>query len=985
MTSDTPALPTALYRLQIHGEFPLSAARKLVPYLHGLGISHLYLSPLFRPRSGSRHGYDVVDYSILHPEAGGMPELEALVAELRRYDMGIILDIVPNHCALTLENPWIRELLEYGPLSERFTYFDIYRQNPRSGSGVIVLPLLEEDTEALIGTGRIKLSLESDGLSLRSPAGVFPLNPFSYPLLLREFVRTVISDALRELVTPAMTDLDLCREEFLAIRKKCADDFASPSFRRDVGPLLKMTRGVMERLRTNVFADPDFCAAFRIFADSDTGSDLSARSDHGTEILNLNSLPENAERSEDSGSPVRHLLAEQWYRLVPWRTGFREINYRRFFNINHLIALRMEDPEVFRQTHGLIKTLLERKLIQGVRVDHIDGLRHPGEYLRRLQEPNDFKSRYLIVEKILSAGESLPPEWPVAGSTGYDFLNHCDALFIAAAGLNTLRRFYGEIGAPDGDFETISRKAQIRIQEEVLVPEFNQILGLLRELARRIEPGVHARADLQRALQELSAALPVYRTYITGIPDPATGILIRQAGTKAARHLNTGETQALDFIIRMLTGLSPAKKTEETVRLEFVHCWQQFTGPVMAKGVEDTALFQQTTLSAQNEVGGNPDRNAFASADFHDFIRRRLEGFPDSLNASSTHDTKRSEDSRARLHLLTEFPDEWERYIRGWLRRHSAWVENHVRESGDLNRPVFADRGYENQMRPHVSTILIVYQYLFAIWPGANPDHEELARRLKAQAVKSCREAKIHSSWDEPNAGYEKEVSRFIDRLFADQQFQRELDVFVSFTEKTFVLRSLARTLLKITAPGIPEFYQGNELWNFRLTDPDNRTPVDFERCEQALDRFPAPDADSGELTAFCRELLAGAVDGRIKLYLIRQALALRLKNPGLFARGEYLPLFTDREDIVAFARRLDADYALIIVPRFGPHRSSGNPEGTSGKSSDDEGLPFPPELPRSWINQFSGQRLHVSGKEEVLKPGRLFVDFPVALYRTDH
>jgi (1->4)-alpha-D-glucan 1-alpha-D-glucosylmutase len=803
------AAPTATYRLQFNKDFRLADAEKLIDYLDALGISHVYASPLLKSRAGSMHGYDVEDPTVIDPEIGSEDEFAAFSEALRSGGLSILLDIVPNHMAADLGNPWWRDVLERGRDSEYARYFDIDWDR---GGGKIVLPILGEPLEELLASG---------GLHVR----------------------------------------------------------------RDNG------------------------SAWVEYEDT--------------------RLPVAA-GAYDGGEDVRELLARQHYKLEYWRTGSQKLNYRRFFDVSELVSLREEDPEVFHRAHQRVMEMVLQGQVSGLRVDHVDGLRDPKSYLERLQLAARAQSRepaeeaYVVVEKITARDESLPDDWPCAGTTGYDFLNEMNGLFIDPNGIERLTSVYEDFVGAREKFADVAYDAKKQVMTELFAGEMRVLNRRLAELAR----ADHALAaeDLSRALTEVMGALPVYRTYTRALDvRESDRRVIEDAVATARRRAGDVPGEAFNFLRRVLLLENPA---DERGWLAFVVRWQQFTGPITAKGVEDTAFYRYVRLISANEVGGDPGSCVTTSEWFHEQNAHWLERWPQKLNATSTHDTKRSEDVRARINVLSEMADDWRAAVERW------------RAANDRKKKAVAGRA-----APDACEEYFLYQTLVGAWPLDESELPALCERLPAVIEKSLREAKRNTSWLNPDAEWEAGVQSFAAALFEDEAFLEDFRAFMTKVELPGAVNSLAQIVLKATAPGVPDVYQGSELWDFSLVDPDNRRPVDFERRERFLESFERVSPE---------ELLANWRDGRVKLYVTQQVLRMRREHPALFAEGTYEPLATTgprAERLVAFARVSEAAGAAVIAPRLvAPLCGSGWPLG-------DAWIDTAVRLPDGeWRDVFSGE-----------------------------
>jgi (1->4)-alpha-D-glucan 1-alpha-D-glucosylmutase len=798
---------TATYRLQMNAGFTLAMTRARVDYFAQLGISHLYLSPVLAARRRSMHGYDVVDPAKINPEIGDEPTLRALAADLTVRDMGIILDIVPNHMGIGAENAYWEDVLSNGERSRYARWFDI---DWASGGNKVVLPVLGDELDRVLEGGELRVRVAAgERPRVMYFAHSFPLDPATLP--------------------PELQLATFDAEE--------------------TGELADLFSGVSGRDR------------------------------------------------------LHELLAEQHYRLTFWRRASNEINYRRFFDVNDLAALRVEDEQVFDETHAFVLRLVRDGVVSGLRVDHIDGLLDPLAYLRRLRDAVGGATP-IFVEKILSAGETLRTSWPIQGTTGYDFLNDVNDLFVDPAGFSRIESEYRHSRRQEAkSFHDFAREGKERFLCGSLGADVHRLVRRLMTIAKSAERK-WSESDIERALIEFMTALPVYRTYIDGHSDidDADRRLVERARQEAIEH-DAALAEQIAFIADLMLDSLPG--VDAAARLAFVMRMQQVTGPATAKGVEDTALYVYHPLASRNEVGGSPDRPlACALSRFHESNARRAESWPLSLTATNTHDTKRSADVRARLDVLSEMPAEWERSVRRWQKLNAR------------HRRVVAGR-----VAPDANAEYLFYQILIALWPapraGRRSDdlperswRTNTRERLEQYMLKAAHEAKVRTTWTEPNAEYESALRAFVCGVLEpseDAPFLTDVARFVSRIALAGAWNSLARVAIHLTAPGTPDTYQGDELWNYTLVDPDNRRPVDFDARAAALDQ------SSG---------LAGwdALDGRTKLRLLQRLLHFRRDRAELFTRGSYAALETagaQSEHVVAFVRSVGDSHVVTIAPRL--------------------------------------------------------------------
>ncbi len=826
--------PRATYRLQLHPGFTFDDAADLSGYFEALGISHLYFSPYLQAASGSTHGYDVVDPGRVNQDLGGADGHERLCSALRKHQLGQILDVVPNHMAIARsENAWWWDVLENGPSSPYAEYFDVDWDPPENRlSNIILLPVLGDRYGHCVDRGEIQLSHKDGHFLINYFEHRFPVAPRSLADVLdRAASRSgsdqlaFIADSLRQLPLPSATD----RHSTLRRHRN------------------------KEVLRSQLL---------RLLEESD-----SAAAALEEVIQEINSSPDLLDM----------LLEEQNFRLAYWRTAARDLGYRRFFDINTLVGLSIEVDKVFADTHRLVLQWLSEGVLDGLRIDHPDGLRDPEEYLHRLRETAP--SAWIVVEKILHPGEHLPATWPVQGTTGYDFLNLVGGLFVNQAAEELFTDFYGDFTGQETDFHAVVREKKRQVVNELLAGDIGRLTELVMQLCERYRHyRDYTRYEVTLALSELVACLPVYRSYVRPkageVRDEDRRIITEAVGAAKSFQLEINP-DLFDFIGSLL--LLENQGAQET---EFLLRFQQITGPIAAKGVEDTAFYCFNRFAGLNEVGGDPSRFGVSPEEFHRSMNEAATRRPHSMLATSTHDTKRSEDVRSRLAVLSEIPEAWAKAVRCW----SLLNEKHrVEGVPDRNEEYF------------------LYQTLVGAWPI------ELDR-VRDYMEKALREAKVHTSWNRPDDVYEQRVFSFVQAVLEDAEFRGSLEEFIAPLVEPGRINSLSQTLLKITAAGVPDFYQGTELWDLSLVDPDNRRPVDFELRRRLLD----------ELESLSPETVMGRMDeGLPKLWIIHRALTFRKQHPDFFHGAEYEPLHIHGEMALhglAFARN---SAVVAFVPRL--------------------------------------------------------------------
>lgn len=845
------ALPLrATQRLQFHKGFTLDDAVPLVPYFAQLGISHLYASPLLSARAGSMHGYDVVDPTRVNPELGGEDALRRLVAALREHDMGLILDIVSNHMAVGgADNPWWLDLLEWGRLSPYSEFFDIQWHSPDPLlKGQLLMPFLGSDYGEALQSGTLTLHFEADHGSfyVEHYEHRFPICPRDYALILGN-------------------------DEPL---KPLADRFAALAYQDDA------------------YAEAAWLK--------------QALAERATEVLPAieQRLAQFDGRQTEGFERLHQLLEQQAYRLASWRTAADDINWRRFFDVNELGGLRVERSAVFEATHGKIFELISQGLVDGLRIDHIDGLADPRGYCRKLRRRVDTLApeRHLpiFVEKILGEGETLREDWQVDGTTGYEFMNQLSLLQHQPEGFEPLAELWTRLSERPSAFIEEARLARQQILNGSLGGDFESVAQALLQVARDdVMTRDFTLGAIRRALQELIVHFPVYRTYISARGRSAADDKVFQQAMDGARStLSEGDWPVLEHLQKWLGGQPwrdrPVGRERKILKHACVR-FQQLTSPAAAKAVEDTAFYRSAVLLSRNDVGFSTEQFSAPLADFHQVNQQRLLAFPDNLLATATHDHKRGEDTRARLAVLSEC---------------APWYVAQVEQWRSLAAPLRDDA-----CAPSAGDELILYQVLVGSWPldlDPGASLETYQQRLWQWQQKALREAKLQSSWSAPNEAYEQAVEAFLSRLLlteAGRPLRTAIAAAAQAIAPAGALNGLAQTLLRMTVPGVPDLYQGAEFWDFSLVDPDNRRPVDFNARQQALNTPSGTD-----------QLLTHWHDGRIKQALIAQVLGLRSAQPELFRHGSYTPLevlgqHADR--VVAFSREHQGKQLVVVVPRW--------------------------------------------------------------------
>jgi (1->4)-alpha-D-glucan 1-alpha-D-glucosylmutase len=989
-------VPRATYRVQFNYQFTFKDARRIVPYLADLGVSELYASPFLKAGTHSLHGYDVSDHNQINPEIGSEQEYTHLVEALASHGMGVLLDVVPNHMGVgSNENAWWNDVLENGPIAVHAPYFDVdWTPLQTELHRKVLLPVLGDQYGRVLERGELKLTFHEGSFSLAYWEHVFPLAPTSYAAVLAGPCERLAE--LRSSEDPALVEL---QSILTAISHLPAHDVVDDD---QIAERNREKEVIKRRLAALVTSDPA------------VGSEIEA------EVLALNGKVGDP-RSFDA---LDTILNDQAYRLAYWRVASEEINYRRFFDVNTLAAVRMERPDVFDAAHHLIFRLLQEGKAHGLRIDHPDGLRDPAQYFRRLQdefrvqslaleedgravttsnfEPRTSNSLYLVVEKILAKDEPLPDQWEVHGTTGYDFMNAVGGILVDASQRTRFDALYARFIDQRMDFDRLVYESKRRIMNLSLASEINVLAWHLNSLSERDRRSrdftLYALRD---ALREVIACFPVYRTYITGQPiSEHDRSQIEIAVALAIRRNLAAEGLVFSFVrqVLLLEALDPDDEQSQRLQLEFVQKFQQTTGPVTAKAVEDTSFYIYNRLVALNEVGGEPEAFGVSVTGFHWLNAERLERWPHTLLSTSTHDTKRSEDVRARIATLSEMPREWSGALTRWARRNRRWK-------------MIVD----GVPAPSRNDEYLLYQILLGAWPLEEMDDDACAvfvDRIQEYMAKATKEAKVHTSWINPHEAYDGAIRRFVAAILdpaRSEPFLHDFCRLARIVAQVGAINSLAQTLLKLTVPGVPDIYQGNELWDLSLVDPDNRRPVDyrlrqrlFRTLQRAVERAGAEaDVDvPGEapLQRLARSLTKDWADGRVKLYLTWRTLDLRRRWDSLFRDGAYLALASAgarQEQICAFARERDDHQIVVVVPRVSA-RLLAEPEDAETTGAlrfqsgawRDTAVLLPDAPGRRYKNVFTGEVVETvpakagaaSGARSALPVQALFADFPVTL-----
>jgi (1->4)-alpha-D-glucan 1-alpha-D-glucosylmutase len=949
------AIPLATYRLQFHASFTFDDATAVVDYLHALGISHVYASSYLKAVPGSTHGYDVADPTQLNPEVGTMESYRRWVGALRAHDMGHIIDLVPNHMGIAKSaNPWWQDVLENGPSSRYAPLFDIdWRPLKPELNNKVLIPILGNLYGAVLERQEIVLRYQEGSFSVQYFETELPIAPGSYEMILG-----TDADALVQ----ALGEDSVEASEYLSVLTAI----------RHLPPPEKMDRALQaEREREKEVIKRRLATLTRESATVRRHVERVVALFNGT-----NGDPQSFDRLDA-------LLSQQTYRLAHWRVAAEEINYRRFFDINELAAIRMEDPSVFDRVHGFVFELLREGLVDGFRIDHVDGLYNPGDYLARLQararvvRPDvraDERALFVVVEKILGLDESLPG-WPVHGTTGYDFLVQVNGLLVDTRNERSMNDIYDRFTRLRTPFHELAYRSKQLILRLSMPSELNVLANQLNRFSERSR---HYRdftlASLTYAMREIIACFPVYRTYVT---DRDREVNERDRGyvehaVAEAKRRNFGRAPAVfefvrDLLLKQADYIPPSERDEH---MRFVGKFQQVTSPVTAKGIEDTALYNYNRLVSLNDVGSEPNQFGTTPGALHQWLAARAAQWPHALSATSTHDTKRSEDVRARIDVLSEIPGAWKQAASRWARlnrRARVMVDGHS----------YPSRNEE----------YLLYQTLLGSWPLQPMDangEQQYRERIVAYMQKAMREAKVVTSWLNPSTRHEQAMARFVTAILAadNTPFREDFLDFERRIAHCGLFNSLAQLTIKIGAPGLPDFYQGTELWDFSLVDPDNRRPVDYARRRRLLEELEAESADEGQRQALVERLMASPSDDRVKLYTTRTLLHVRKANEAVFQSGSYEPLAVDgprRVHAFAFARRYDGREAVVVVPRLvaGLVPDSDMPP-LGERAWADTRLQLPHTTARCYRHALTGQCLPVTNGE--LRLADIFAQFPAAV-----
>ncbi len=986
-------IPLSTYRLQLNQGFTFSDARSILEYLSDLGITDIYTSSYLKARSGSPHGYDIVDFTRLNDEIGSREEYDAFVLEQKRLGLGQMFDLVPNHmCIASPDNIWWMDVLENGPSSIYARFFDInWHPVKRELTNKVLVPFLGDQYGRVLENQELQLDFRDGGFFVSYWDYKFPIRPDTYMYILTYRIKELeaaLSLENKELVE--LLSINTALTHLPAYTDTNPDKMVERNREKEI---------VKKRLQ-----------------------DLYTRSADVRAFIDENIAAFNGVRGEPkSFDLLDQLLQDQAFRLAYWRVASEEINYRRFFDINDLAAIRVEDPRVFSETHKLVFRLVTEETVTALRVDHPDGLYDPSRYFHNLQRScfiqkgiglkrrsgectedeaeravmadelgreydgmvfssSKAKPFYIVGEKILMRDEEMPDEWPIFSTTGYTFCNLVNGLFVDPENARAFSRLYYRFTRKTYDYKQIVHEKKKFIMQRAMPSEINTLGHYLQRIA---EKNRHTRdftlASLIDAIVEVVAQFPVYRTYINNWNIPERDRRHIEFAVARGKRADPAINESIfDFLRDVLLLRCPPELNDEERGewLDFVMRFQQITGPVMAKGLEDTALYIYNRLISLNEVGGNPDRFGTTVEEFHMHNGKRQSLWPYAMIGTSTHDSKRGEDVRARINVLSEIPEEWGKRVAGWSR---------------LNRKKRID--LNGNRVPDANEEYFLYQTLVGTWPLGPREGSELpsfAGRIRDYMVKAIKEAKVNTSWINPQTDYENALSAFVEAIMApgpENEFLADFEPFLKKVAYCGMFNSLSQTLLKIMSPGVPDFYQGTELWNLSLVDPDNRRPVDYEKRKAMLRDLRKWEKETAP-AEIARELVANWEDARIKMYVTFKALNVRKEIGLLLNEADYIPLKAAgnrARHVCAFARRLSGEVLVVAVPRFLTGLLRSNPEPALREDAwHGSFLVTASEAPSRYRNVFTGEIVETAEYQgaAALPLGEVFGAFPVALLR---
>ena len=929
-------IPKSTYRLQFNSSFGFKAASGTTDYLSELGISDIYASPVFKSKIDSSHGYDVVEPNQLNPQLGTDEEFDFLAGKVKKNGMHWLQDFVPNHMAYNVQNRMLIDLLENGSNSGYAGFFDIDWEHHHAGmKGRILAPFLGKFYQEALENGEIKLRYDEEGLSINYYETRLPIKIESYA-----DVFSFRLDKLRNKLGRNEPDFIRFMGTLFAIKSLPSAEEIDERYNQ-----IKFIKGILWELYIYNNSIKDFI-------------------DENLKIFNgIKGMPESFDLLDN-------LLSQQYFRISFWKVANEEINYRRFFNVNELISLRVENEEVFNRIHSLVFKLCREEKISGLRIDHIDGLYDPSDYLKNVRDRN--KDIYLVVEKILEFEENLPTFWPVQGTTGYDFLNFLNEIFCQRKNNYRLTAFYNKFTEQNKTYEQIVIEKKRLIIQTRMAGDVENLAILIEEISSKDRFGVDVTLHgIKEALEEILTHFPVYRTYISGSKNRRTDKKYLSEVIEKVKKENQLLTKEFQYIGSLLTKDFGEKFTTEQKdkSLNFLMKFQQLTGPIMAKGFEDTVLYVFNRLISLNEVGSSPDKFGITLNEFYNFNKKRFLNWRFTINATSTHDTKRGEDVRARINVLSEIPDEWIKKVR-------LWNKINVKFKKSRNGYLMPDKNLE----------YFIYQTLIGSFPFNPDDTGDYLNRIKQYLVKSMREAKEHSSWTRPDAEYESAALTFTGNILnSNSEFYND---FSSFRKKIAfygVYNSLSQSLVKISSPGVPDFYQGTEMWDLFLVDPDNRQPVDYNLRRKSLNEIIKMDKESGveDRISFLQSLLINPSDAKIKLYVTYKSLQVRNNNLEFYNEGDFIPVETGgkfKDNLIAFARSFEDKVIVTLAPRFLTDLVEENKLPTGLDVWNDTYIKLNKINYSALKNNFTGE---VFEKKDKILIGEIFRNFPYGLLST--
>ncbi|MBC5992348.1 malto-oligosyltrehalose synthase [Pontibacter cellulosilyticus] len=892
-------IPSATYRLQLSPGFTLKQTLHLLPYLQELGISTIYAAPIFCARPGSEHGYDVTAPYNINPALGTQQELKQIAEELKSRGMGWLQDIVPNHMAYHPENVWLMDVLEKGPQSNFYTFFDIDFKHP-DFAGQVMVPFLGDKLDKVLEEKQLKVELQEDGLKIVYFENAYPLSLSTYHTLFQKALKSSSEPGITPLTGQFLEELQHFEEEET------------------------ITPAAWTNYKKKLYT---------------------------SELLKSALVKVTAQINKDE-EQLKQLLDQQHFILCHWQETEKQINYRRFFTVNDLICLRMEKQDVFVQYHQFIQQLCHNNTLQGLRVDHVDGLFDPSTYLKRLRELAG-PEKYIIVEKILEGEEQLPERWPIQGNSGYDFLAWVSNLYTSGSGRRKLTEVYRRL-VPDAptNYEQLVFNKKMFILKNHMQGELDNLLRVLQE--RHLIPLSDAEV-WREALAVVLAAFPVYCIYGNRLPLSAGEMEVVDKAFAEAQEQAPKLQEQLQHLHSLFTLTPDDTADTKHHKLYFVMRSQQFTGPLAAKGVEDTTFYNYNRLISLNEVGNSPDIFHLETEEFHERMLYRQRVYPHSLNATATHDTKRGEGARMRLNVLSELPEEWEEHVKQWIE---------------------ISRKYTSE--PTANDLYFIFQTIIGVLSSEGEAGYSLIERLQTYLEKALREAKVNSDWADPNETYEQAVKDLVRQLLEENS--GFMNSFLPFFRKVAHygwIYALCQTLLKITCPGVPDIYQGTELWDLSLVDPDNRRPVDYRLRQHHLLRIR--QHENQNTYQLHRELLQNWESGEVKLYLIYKALNARHYFQQLFSHGEYIPLNVTgkyKNHALAFARHFKNEWAIVVVPLLLTKLVSKSNLPLGAEVWEDTAIEIPEDAPSQWSFVFGKDTWQGSN---TIPLAEIFKTFPVA------